>query len=273
MKTINLNIDLKSGFNFKVPVKAIVFTFLAIATFIAVVFQTPQSLYSQTVPADLINRYNLAVADAKVAELNEVSQNLVAITKDNPFLIWQNKTAPKDKILVATWTSFTGYDNQIGQSITTNRQTWVTVAPELQNFCKEKLKDVPNQSDRILRLEQLLGLPPQNGKTRFVELWVNPDNLFRPSADSEVTDRNAFGEFTQIPVSPDTSIKLSHLQWFENLKSQSYNATGGYPWTRMGYTYVWGNPNNEVGLSEFVINTGAAIEVKSVQTTDKYCVS
>lgn len=271
MKKTNLNIGLKSGFNSRFPV--IIFIFLAIAVFISVLFQTPQSIYSQTISADLINKYNLAVVDAKIAELNEVSQNLVAITKENPFLIWQNKTAPKDKILVATWTSFTGYDNQVGQSITATRQTWVTVAPELQNFCKEKLKDVPNQSDRILRLEQLLGLPPNNGKTRFVEFWVNPDNLFRPSADAEVTDRTAFGEFTQIPASPDASIKLSHLQWFENLRSQSYNATGGYPWTRMGYTYDWGNPSSEVGLSEFVINTGAAIEVKSVQTTDKYCVS
>ncbi|MFO0210323.1 MAG: hypothetical protein ACK53E_05995, partial [Pseudanabaena sp.] len=67
--------------------------------------------------------------------------------------------------------------------------------------------------------------------------------------------------------------KLSHLQWFENLRSQSYKTTGGYPWTRMGYTYDWGNPNSEVGLSEFVINTGTAFEVKSVQTTDKYCIS
>ncbi|TYQ23965.1 hypothetical protein [Pseudanabaena sp. UWO310] len=277
MQRTNLNFGLKSGlrsgFNFKVSVKAIVLMLLAIATFTLVVFQIPQGLYSQTIPADLISKYNLAVADAKVAELDEVSQDLVAITKDNKFLIWQNKTAPKDKLLVATWTNYTGYDNQVGQPITTSRQTWVTVAPELQNFCKEKLKDVTNQSDRTLRLEQLLGLPPNNGKTRFVEFWVSPENLFRPSADAEITDRTAFGEFTQIPPSPDATIKLSYLQWFEKLRSQSYNATGGYPWTRMGYTYDWGNPKSEIGLSEFVIDTGAAIEVKSVQTTDKYCVS
>ena len=26
-----------------------------------------------------------------------------------------------------------------------------------------------------------------------------------------------------------------------------------YPWTRLGYTYDWGNPRNLVGLSEFVL--------------------
>jgi len=173
--------------------------------------------------------------------------------------------------LVSTWTSWTGYDNQVGQSITTSRETWVTAVPELQTFCKQKLQNVANLSDRNLRLEQLLGLPPNNGKTRFVEFWVNPQDLFRPSADSEVIDNIAFGEFTQLPDTVST--KPEYVQWFENLKSKSYNATGGYPWTRLGYTYDWGNPTSEVGLSEFVIRTGANIEVKSVQTNDKYCVS
>ena len=39
-----------------------------------------------------------------------------------------------------------------------------------------------------MRLEKLLGLPPNSGKTKFVEIWVRPQDLFRPSPDPEITD-------------------------------------------------------------------------------------
>jgi hypothetical protein len=43
--------------------------------------------------------------------------------------------------------------------------------------------------------------------------------------------------------------------------------TWGYPWTRLGYSYDWGNPKNPVGLSEFVLRidpnkNGGEITVK-----------
>ena len=273
MKKVSLATNLQSRFSFRSLTQTFVVMFLAIAAFAFTIGLTPQVLHSQTTSPDLINKYNLAIADAKVAELNEVSQKLVAITENNPSLIWQNKIAPKGKVLVATWTNWTGYDSQIGQPVNTSRQTWVTTAPEVQDFCKKELKTVTDQSARTLRLEQLLGLPPNNGKTRFVEFWVNPQDLFRPSADAETNDRTAFGEFTQLPKVLAANVKPEYVKWFEDLRSKSYNAVGGYPWTRMGYTYDWGNPKSEVGVSEFVINSGVTIEVKSVQTNDKYCVS
>ena len=64
---------------------------------------------------------------------------------------------------------------------------------------------------------------------------------------SEVTDRN----------------------WFNRLKSESYGENG-YPWTRLGYTYDWGNPKGEVGLSEFIIKSGATIKIHSVIGTLDY---
>lgn len=273
MKNINLSFGLKPSSKFKSLVKAVFAMLLAIAAFSLVVSQTPQQLYSQPASTELTNKYNLAVIDAKVAEPNEVSKALVAISESNNFLVWQNKTAPKGKVLVATWTNWAGYDTLVGNSTTTSRETWVTAAPELQKFCKQNMQKITNQSDRTLRLEQLLGLPPNNGKTKFVEFWVNPQDLFRPSADSEITDGIAFGEFNQLPPSLAAAVKPEYVKWFEDLRAKSYNATGGYPWTRMGYTYDWGNPKSEVGLSEFVIKPGANIDVKSVQPNDKYCVS
>ncbi len=55
-----------------------------------------------------------------------------------------------------------------------------------------------------------------------------------------------------------------------SISSQSYGENG-YPWTRLGYTYDWGNPISEVGLSEFIIDEGATIEIKGVTTNEDYC--
>jgi hypothetical protein len=111
-----------------------------------------------------------------------------------------------------------------------------------------------------LRLEQLLGLPPAKGYTKFVELWVDPDDLFRPSPDPEVTDTVAQLDFP-------AGVSAEHRSWYE----ENLNTT--YPWTRLGYTYDWGNPASEVGLSEFVIRKGAAVTIRSVTPTNAYALS
>ena len=43
------------------------------------------------------------------------------------------------------------------------------------------------------------------------------------------------------------------------------------PWTRLGYTYDWGESSNHVGLSEFVLAKGASLEVDAVTPVDDYC--
>jgi len=43
-----------------------------------------------------------------------------------------------------------------------------------------------------------------------------------------------------------------------------------YPWTRLGYTYDWGNPCHEVGLSEFVIKKDAEVIVEDIETVEEY---
>jgi hypothetical protein len=35
---------------------------------------------------------------------------------------------------------------------------------------------------------QLLGMPPNSNDTYFVEVWVKPSDLFRPSVDNEIND-------------------------------------------------------------------------------------
>jgi hypothetical protein len=167
--------------------------------------------------------------------------------------------------LIVTWTDYPGYGDHIDRSVEIPIYAWVTAAPELQNFCKASTL---GHHALILRLEQLLGLPPNSGRKRFVELWVNHEDLFRPSPDPEITDHEAELEF---PAS-SRFIKVAdeHIRWFNDWKSKAYTGQG-YPWTRLGYTYDWGNPDSEVGLSEFVIRKGAIVVIQSVSDLNKYC--
>ena len=212
--------------------------------------------------ADLKKAYHIAVLDAERAEPSEISKNLVAVVPSNLQLVWKNKNDTQNaRILVVTWTDYNGYDDKIGQSLNLSREIWVTTSPEIKNFCKTL------QENRVLRLEQLLGLPPKAGKTKFVEMWVKPGDLFRPSADPEISDSEAETEFR----TANKFVKVSddYVKWYTELKMKSYG-DNGYPWTRLGYTYDWGDKRRHIGLSEFVIMPGATVEINAISSTMEY---
>lgn len=196
--------------------------------------------------------YRNAVEDARIAEPGEISRDLVAIVGYNRDLVWEGVPG-SSRVLVVTWTSWDGYNGSIGESITASRDIWVTVAPDIKDFTS---KNRLSGDKLVLRLEQLLGVPAGSGKSWFVEFWVDPDDIFRPSPDPDITDHEAELDFPR-RVSPE------HIEWINALKAQSYGENG-YPWTRLGYTYDWGNPKSEIGLSEFVIRKDAAVQVRSV---------
>ena len=216
---------------------------------------------SQPESQELNQAYQRAIKDAERAEPREVSRQLTAIVPDNPHLIFRHRHEPQQAaVLVVTWTNYNGYDKKIHQTLTLAREVWVTVVPELQNRCRTI------RGARTLRLEQLLGLPPHAGKNRFVQLWVRPTDLFRPSADPEISDTTASAE----APAASTRSRQGHRQWFARLRLLSYGRQG-FPWTRLGYTYDWGKPGHPIGLSEFVIRAGAVVEVDSISPERLYC--
>ncbi len=215
-------------------------------------------------PPDLTEMYAAAIRDAETAEPHEIRTDLTAVTPYTDHLIWEDQ-AGDSRVLMVTWTSWDGYDALVGGDTVLSREVWVTAAPEVQTFCATHWI----RPDKLeLRLEQLLGLPPDSGKDRFVELWVDPNDLFRPSPDPEISDHEAG---LDLPVSDAfVIVDPNHVAWFDALLAGSYGEDG-YPWTRLGYTYDWGNPCTEVGLSEFVIRSGATVGVRGVTGTWDYC--
>ena len=207
-----------------------------------------------------------AILDAAIAEPGEISRNLLAIVEHNDQLVWKESS-----VLMITWTNWDGYDANLGKSMPLKIPVWVTAAPKLQNFCKSYQPDGTITLD--LRLEQLLGLAPHTSKTKFVEMWVNPLNIFRPCPDPEISDQECELDF---PRSANfLTVNLDHRKWMMDNEAEKYppslDETKWFPWTRLGYTYDWGNSHSEVGLSEFVIEAGATVEIHSITPTLDYC--
>jgi len=209
--------------------------------------------------------YNKAVIDAMIADSSEISHNLIPVVKDNEFLTWKTINN-KDYVLAATYTKYNA-SYPLGDTVELKwGNVWISMAPELRN--RISVIHYSNDSLLSLRIHQLLGLPFKYEKKYFVEFWVSPDDMFRPSADSEITDNTAGLYFP-------ANVSVEYKQWFnENIISSYFpgTATLRYPWTRLGYTYDWGNPKNEFGVSEFIVKKGAKVIVENVKTQQEYFV-
>ncbi len=186
-----------------------------------------------------------AIMDASVAEEDELMP-LKAIDTSS------------DSVLVCTWhrypdTYVTGTDITISYG-----DVWVFTEDEIYEWGQTNgLAD-----DMVLRMEQLIGLPPENGKTHFTILEVSPDDLYRPSRDNEIDDTQAELEF------PD-DVDEEYKEWFEEYAASSYTL-GGYPWTGLGYTYDWADNGTDYGLSEFILKNGSEAHVVGTYTNEEF---
>ena len=202
-------------------------------------------------------------------------------------LKWENPDDPSNsRVLVVAFMDRSGYDKYYKKNLEEGQETytltkslWVTVVPELKNFFIGK--ECPPTAKRLVKL---YGLNPAFEYDVLLEIWVYPKDLFRPSPDPEVTDHegelsvkidddnwtfpsdsNAFLTIDMKILFKDSAYQkkppepVPFKTWFMNRAQTIYHRKGddpgawGWPWSRLGYTYDWGNPNDHVGLSEFII--------------------
>lgn len=206
----------------------------------------------------LLDQYQNAIIDAMVAEESEIDSNLIAITINNSRLTW-NGNSSDPRVLVVTWTKYPD-SYPVGDTVETWwGYTWVTVVPEIRDWFESHPTD---STEIVLRSNQLLGLPPDDDNTHFVEMWVRPIDLFRPAPDNEIDDQTTGLDF------PDSTASW-YENWFNDNIIYSYFPPR-YPWTRLGYTYDWGNTESEIGISEFVVIQNARVVVEDVNATINY---
>jgi hypothetical protein len=226
--------------------------------------------------------YERAVETAKAPQPSAISTGLVPIVHSTPELRWD----AQGRVLMTAWTKRQYYEESVGKPYTfTYGSVWLTAVPFLRDFCRS-LGLPPDALDT--RLRQVLGLRPDNANDAFVQVWIDPRDFFRPCADPEITDRECTLNLT-VQASPpgqcpwqdslpdQTSAKWvqvsqDHLGWMCDNWSRSFpaNPHDGYPWTGLGYTYDWGQPN-PVGQSEFVAPQGTTVVIESITGTAEYC--
>jgi hypothetical protein len=202
--------------------------------------------------------YASAVRDASEPTSADIVTNLIAITPDNPKLIWNSD---KTAVRMVVWTTYTGYLE--GDNLLT-RDVFVTSAPQVQELCKTVAAD-----QIIPRVNEYLGLPPPTDSDNaryFVEMWVKPGDMFRPCPDAEIDD-------TTCGLMFPASATADHKAWINNYYASSYGfwQSTMYPWTGLGYTYDWCNADTHEGASEFVVRAGSTVTVTGKIDRDIYC--
>jgi hypothetical protein len=218
---------------------------------------------NETVP-QLEELYKNAVNDAIIIDNDEIATDLIAVNDGNSY-IKRKVVDGKNYVLALVFTPYVS-SYPIGDTVFNYwGETWVTIAPEM----KDVFQSTKFENDSILQLkiQQLLGLPNSNIQRYFVEFWIDPDSLFRPTPDNEIIDSQADLHF---PDNASADYKL----WFNNNILNSYfpiatNATR-YPWTRLGYTYNWRFGQKERGLSEFVLRKNSKIIVNFAGVPKEY---
>lgn len=209
--------------------------------------------------------YEAAIADAAVASPGKVSALM--------------PLPAGDKVKVVSWvtesrTPCKPPDTRCATTTAPDR-IWVTLAGEVQDRCRAwGLKgDALRQ-----RLEQLLGLPldppPQFRKARFVTMELARDRLDRPCLG--INDSNPQAPVCTIGLqsgrAPD--VRDYVLTQMANSFVVGNPAGPGYPFTRLGYTYDWGQTDtrpNHYGASEFLVQASTPAAVITQQDTDAYC--
>ena len=138
-------------------------------------------------------------------------------------------------------------------------EVWTVTADEIKEWYSHNNGGV---TDWNLRMKQLMGLPADGEFTHFTAMMVSPKDIVRPAYSTDI-----FTDEMRTDLPEDTEI--IYREWFERNIIDSY-FTSNRPWTRLGYTYDWGDVNTEYGLTEFVIVPNSTVIVEFTKTTDEF---
>lgn len=197
--------------------------------------------------------YQDAVRDSAFADEDEILP-LVSLTTDDKMTTWDSE----GRVLLCTWHNYPDSYPE-GENVTIKwGPVWAFTDKEMASHKTE----LEQSGDPEMRLKQLVSFDPDSEHSTVTGFWVNPENVKRPAYQSDPTVgtmTNVFGE------NADEEFK----EWFDDNILWSYYY-GNYPWTRLGYTYDWADNGTEYGLTEFIVESGAEVEVEFTETTEEF---
>jgi len=176
------------------------------------------------------------------------------------------------QVRVVAFTSWPGYADsaRLGRdSFELERDVWVTLVPEVRDSCARFAR-----GELGLEVAALLGLPPGAAGGYFAEFQVPLAALFRPTADPTVlrplpcADASAGVVCaTRFPA----GTPAEHYAFIAGTALFNWREDGGYPWTRLGYTYNWRAGAPPYGASEYVARGGTRLSRLAIHRAEEYC--
>lgn len=215
----------------------------------------PEAAPVSGTPVTTRQLYQAAVEDAVEADSGEVMP-LVCVTPDDDMVTWNDAG---DKVLMLSWHRYPeSYPN--GESITLQYgEVWTFTDKEIKAWYQKNKDGV---KDWNLRLKQLIGLPEEKEYTHFTAFWVSPEDLLRPAYQTDITK-------DEMEVSWPENGDVDFKEWFDGNIVWSY-FDSAYPWTRLGYTYDWADNGTDYGLTEFIIQNGAPVDIEFTYTNEEF---
>ena len=204
------------------------------------------SVYSDYIAPTM--HYQDAVEDT--IEDNEI-QPLVSLKQGEPFVTYDTS----GRVLLLTVHSvpqvFVPHE-----SAPLQRSTWTFTDKEFMAWLRDHGMSI-SLYDWPVRFNQLLGMPMSRKSTHVSALWVHTADIIRPAYTTDIYSSKMSRSFADAYANHDPR----YHDWFNGNIISSYFSGDSYPWTRIGYTYDWGNAHGEYGLSEFLVIKGAEVEV------------
>lgn len=247
--------------------------------------QGTQSVFTVTVPmfyrvkgisypeltdrAECYARYSNALLNASVALSEEVSTRLRPVAADTSGTDWRiftnwvdGTTSPWIRVATMKYAGGWTWNALLTPGAHTmsngwSAELWVTLCPDLRQVMASY-----TGTNRTLRMEKALGLPPRPGDYGVAEFYVDPKYLFRPAANPDIRSPSCglVAESTSpfLAANPLQGISPGYAAWFnQTFLTRGYAATNldySWPWTRLGYTFDYENSaGSPVGLSEYVL--------------------
>lgn len=212
-----------------------------------VTFMDRDSLNRELYAEAIKKAKNLTADDIYPLVSIEGSSDMASLSGDN------------SQVILVTWHNAPD-DFKDGQTIShTDKVLWAFTDKEFLSWFRENHEKVDNWD---LRLKQLIGMSPETNNNYFTVFWANVSDVFRPAYYPEINSGLMNTTFSSSFEEDMSENAMWFKNWFDKTSATIYSRDGGHPWTRLGYTYDWGNPDRKYGLSEFIVKEGAPIEVK-----------